>query len=472
MGWVLKILITAAFHWVYSVYYSDKSTGDTWKFYSDARKLYSCAENKENGLAKILLGMDGQGSPVEECFQSASYWYNSEEISLVNDTRSIIRMNLLLLPFSKGNYLFHLVFFSFLAFLGMCGIYHLLQSKFSNNPVAVNWIVAFGIPSISFWTGGILKESIMLPLFVLFLIFLFNDKPIQKKLLPLILISGLLTQIKFYIGVTALLAIIGMLFFQSIKGLSKRNQIIVSLSCICLSLFLLEIFVPARIPEMMAKKQKDFVNLSRGGDYWTIPSGDTIYVPQPDKAYFTQNGQEFLHHNITYHYWKNFNIKDTLKGDEILLGRCLAKLKPSGSAFSIAPIQPSWTGLILALPQAFVNATFRPFPGELKNPFSLLSFLENYFLLGLVTLIGIKRIKNKHINYSPDFIHTFLIIFCLILLGLIGMTTPVTGALVRYRLPVIWLMAIFCAMHWNRIEEILSYFFGKKSESNSEKKIE
>ena len=135
-GWVLKVIMSLAFHWVYSVYYSDKTTGDTWKFFSDAEKLYQCAENKEMGRAKILLGRDNPESGVASCFKSASYWYNSEEISMVNDTRSIIRVNFLLYPFTGGNYLIHLLFFSSLAFAGMCIIFLMLQEK---KPICTRW---------------------------------------------------------------------------------------------------------------------------------------------------------------------------------------------------------------------------------------------------------------------------------------------------------------------------------------------
>lgn len=206
---------------------------------------------------------------------------------------------------------------------------------------------------------------------------------------------------------------------------------------------------------MMAKKQNDFVNLARGGDYWTVNTGDTIYIPNPKNAYLQKEGQNYLQKNIMYHRWVNLSIKDTLKSDELLLQNCLATLKPSGSAFTIEPIQPSWKGLIIALPKAIVNAAFRPFFNELKNPFTLLSFLENYFLLGLLLCILLERILNRKSIADHNNQVVFGILFCVILLGLIGMTTPVTGALVRYRLPVIWLMAIFSAMNWNNLMSFL-----------------
>jgi hypothetical protein len=459
-GWVLKVLISIAFHWVYSVYYSDKTTGDTWKFFSDAKNLYECSSQKENGFWGVLMGEDQAESSVKSCFREANYWYNSEEISLVNDTRSIIRINFLLMPLSGGNYLFHLFLFSSIAFLGMCCIFSLLQKKFEHNPILINWLVAFGIPSIAFWTGGILKESLMLPLFALIVQNVMSENLTVKKNVLILLCILVLTQIKFYIGVTAFIALLGLLFYNSIHHLKPLHKIIIGLVTLSFGLTFLQIFVSPKLPEMMAHKQRDFVNLARGGDYWTIPSGDTIYVPYAENAYHILERQYILKKGLVYHSWVHLNIKDTLVSDNLFLKDCLAKLKPSGSAFTIQPIQPTWIGLVKAMPVAFVSALFRPFLNELKNPFAVISFFENYFLIALLLLLLIDFLKEKR---TPQSGGIFMLIFCVLLLSLIGMTTPVTGALVRYRLPIIWIMAIVCAMHWNRLEEIIKGIRGRKN---------
>jgi hypothetical protein len=452
-AWALKILFSLAFHWVYSVYYSDKNTGDTWKFFSDAQGLYECSLAQTNGFVSILAGNDDAESPVKKCFDNANYWYNNEEISLINDTRSILRVNFFLMPFSKGNYLFHLFFFSALAFFGMCILFAILQKNYARNPVWINALIAFAIPSIAFWTGGILKESLMLPLFALVLYLIFRKEKTIIHLLLTFLAIILLSAVKFYVGITALLAWLGMIIFQTIQPLPFRKKILLLTGSGLMIFLLLHFLVPPKLPVMMAQKQKAFVNLARGGDYWTLPSGDTIYVPQPEQAYLSNEKGTFLKEGIKYHSWVQLNIKDTLQSNGALaLKNCLAKLKASGSAFAIQPIDPSWTGLLKAIPQAFVSALFRPFPNELKNPLVLLAFFENFFFLGMLFLLIIHFFRNNRTIHSQEI---FMLIFCFILLSLIGMTTPVTGALVRYRLPVIWIMGLVCAMHWKNLSTLL-----------------
>lgn len=456
-AWTLKILFSLAFHWVYSVYYSDKNTGDTWKFFSDAQGLYECSMSEPNGFVNILAGNDDAGSPVKNCFEKANYWYNNEEISLINDTRSILRVNFFLMPISRGNYLFHLFFFSALAFFGMCILFAILQKNYARNPVLINALIAFAIPSIAFWTGGILKESLMLPIFALVLYLIFQkEKTLLHALLTLSAIL-LLCAVKFYVGITALLAWLGMIVFQTMQALPFLKKTLLLAGMGSIIFLLLHFVVPPKLPVMMAQKQKAFVNLARGGDYWTLPSGDTIYVPQPELAYFSNENGSYLKEGIIYHSWVHLNIKDTLQSKgPLALKVCLAKLKASGSAFAIQPIEPSWTGLLKAIPQAFVSALFRPFPNELKNPLVILSFFENYFFLGILLLLIFHFIRNNKPIHAHEM---FLLIFCFILLSLIGMTTPVTGALVRYRLPVIWIMGLACAMQWKN----LSYLLNRKN---------
>jgi hypothetical protein len=70
----------------------------------------------------------------------------------------------------------------------------------------------------------------------------------------------------------------------------------------------------------------------------------------------------------------------------------------------------------------------------------------------MLFLLIIHFFRNNRTIHSQEI---FMLIFCFILLSLIGMTTPVTGALVRYRLPVIWIMGLVCAMHWKNLSTLL-----------------
>jgi hypothetical protein len=313
-------------------------------------------------------------------------------------------------------------------------------------------MVAFGIPSIGFWTGGILKETLMLPIFAIMVQLVFNPKNSIKKIILFCLLALLLLQIKFYVGVTAILAMLVMLAYKQIEKKKLNQKILIGIASVVILICVLEMFAPRSLPQMMAKKQNAFINLARGGDYWTINNGDTIFIPPNQNPYYAKEKVTLLKKGIRYHSWKNLSIQDTLFSNNLMLDKCLAKLKPAGSSFSIKPIEPTWIGLVKGLPGAFVNGLLRPFPNELNNAFMVLSFFENYALLFCLSLILLLSWKQK-LNIQSN--EVFILSFCLLLLSLIGLITPVTGALVRYRLPAIWLMALLCAMHWKQFNLLL-----------------
>lgn len=90
------------------------------------------------------------------------------------------------------------------------------------------------------------------------------------------------------------------------------------------------------------------------------------------------------------------------------------------------------------IPNALNNTLIRPYPWECNSSFVWLSLIENIVIIALITITIIFR-KRTGINFN---IVAFTLTFALSLLILIGLTTPVFGAIVRYKIPAILFLLI------------------------------
>jgi hypothetical protein len=88
--------------------------------------------------------------------------------------------------------------------------------------------------------------------------------------------------------------------------------------------------------------------------------------------------------------------------------------------------------VLSAVPMGIVNSLTRPWPNEIKNFLFIPAVIENLLLLIFIVLVLIQ--KKKSIIYSTNFI-VFCLLFTLILFAIIGISTPILGALVRYKIP-------------------------------------
>jgi hypothetical protein len=106
--------------------------------------------------------------------------------------------------------------------------------------------------------------------------------------------------------------------------------------------------------------------------------------------------------------------------------------------------------LLLLFPLGVVATLFRPFLWEVSNPLILLSALEAFGFLYL-TFISFRRIgfgRFFSIIWS-DAAAVFCLAYSILFAGIIGVTTTNFGALVRYKIPCVpfFLILLFIVMH-------------------------
>ena len=309
-----------------------------------------------------------------EYFNQMNNWFRPYDDGLFNDNRLIIRINAFIRVFSFGSYHVHSIFFNFLSFIGLFELgKFLMKFNFSNSKI---FIALFLVPSFVFWTSGILKETILVSIVGLFLNQLYNAT--NGKFKPLALIAVflcffLLAILKIYV----LVSLFPLVFYLLTKRLQWRfTQNMLFPTSLSLVLFMsVSLFSDHLNPiEIIVNKQHNFIELA-----------------------------EFL---------------------------------DARSKIDIQYLNGHWDNMLAASPSAFFNTLLRPFPWDLNSIMIVLPFLENVFFLILVS-IAIYHLKLPHqrtLNKKVLFQMLMVIVFLFVIIGL---TTPVIGAIVRYKVPAL-----------------------------------
>jgi hypothetical protein len=104
----------------------------------------------------------------------------------------------------------------------------------------------------------------------------------------------------------------------------------------------------------------------------------------------------------------------------------------SASYIETTPINESYQQLIANIPEALFNAGIRPLPNDPGSKLKYLSMLEVWVLFAFLVYAIIHR---RMLSKKEKNLILGLIFFALFLFVLIGWTTPVLGAITRYRFP-------------------------------------
>jgi hypothetical protein len=117
---------------------------------------------------------------------------------------------------------------------------------------------------------------------------------------------------------------------------------------------------------------------------------------------------------------------------------------------------------------AFINVFFRPFIGDVENALSLFACIENIALIFLFCMMIYFYQKPSNANQK---IIIFSLLFVFTLYSLVGLTTPVLGAAVRYKAPALpfLLISIFLLCDFTKFKlrlKRVSKHFNKQQNSN------
>ena len=374
---------------IYSQYYTERYTADIFKYYDDSLVLYDIFFSNPIDFFKILIGIDCDSEDyLINYFSEMNHWDTSYENSLMDESRLLIRLNAILNIIGFKSYSFNLISFVFIGFLGKFLITkNLVKFYKSINPIILFWgLILF--PSLMLWSSGILKEPLII--FSIGLILQSFEVYNSKKRSSLILVFfGLLIifKVKFYVFICFLPALISFLICQNWKIKPLKVITITSISLNILLVILSTLKNSYNPLKILSNKQNDFIKL--------------------------------------------------------------AEIFNAGSSFKMVPMDPNFNSFLSSIPTGVINGFFRPFPSDINKIIHILPLIENIFLYVLIIYLFYKLFSLK-IKLETVYLNALLnsVFFISLLFVITGISTPVIGALVRYKLPgTIFIIISICIMH-------------------------
>lgn len=463
---ILKLIAGFAVWAIYTFYYTDRENSDIWKYFDDSKIISDAAFTHPGDFFRMMTGIGDHTPQIDSLYYfKMNHWYQEFDNNLVNDAHIVIRFNAAMRFLSLGNYHIHSLFLSFLSFIGLIAVYRTFYPALQKKSYALAAII-FLFPSLLFWGSGVLKEGLMLLAMgmIIYHAFAFFEDRKWKRIIILLLASWLLFVTKFYVlaALIPALAAAWLLMKKPGNALLKFSIVLLLFCGMGLSL---KFISPAHDPlKILAWKQNDFVKLASGGTYLVNDSvvafvsadNPKDLVAAGDSVYQIRKGADYMFWYFNPDFSDTFFVKNSSDAAQY---KILTNTPRAGSITETDLLKPNLASFAKACPRALIKSLFRPFPWEAKSVLLLLPMLENLLLplLLLCAVLFYQRSRNPALT-------GFCISFSLLLLLMMGLTTPVLGALVRYRIAALPFLLIGLLMLID--EEKLKTRFRKKKIEN------
>jgi len=368
---ILKVAAGSLLGLIYTYYYTDRTTADTFKFFDDSRILFHAIFNAPREFLEIFFDIN---SNTKECFNICSQMtaWNNQDV-LFNDNKTLVRLNVLFQFFSLGNYYVHVVFLNFFSFTGLVALFKLFQ-QYSIDKSRILFLFMMFLPSILFWGSGMLKDGLLL--FALgLLLYSFNNLVNRKY--------------SAYSGVAFVMCLILLMFTK---------------------LYVLFIIIPGLVAWYWSRKNSGKKVIAKFVCCYLIYLLIGFNVDKVSEKYDVVD--------LIYYKQQNFQV--------------LAGISQARSKIEIPQIDATSWSLLANAPGAVFRVLSRPTPWDSDSLFVLLSAIENIFLWGLAIIC---LLLSSRKNITSFQLYCFSIFFVICMYALIGLITPILGAMVRYKVP-------------------------------------
>ncbi len=339
---------------------------------------------------KLVFGIGNNTPAFDHYYSEMHYWARKVDSSIYNDSHTIIRFNAIIRLFSFGHYNVHTVFICFLSLIGLTAIYKTFVTPLQDKKKELAFAV-FLLPSVLFWGSGVLKEGLIF--FALGLLIYYANRLLNMKAVLICVTTALLLAFsKFYVWIAIFPGLLLLVWVNQTsvkKVFVKYLVIITAVAAIGLNI---DSFTSIQNPLVtLSQKQIEFDQLAFG----KLTDSNNNPIP------------------------------------------------PANSLIHINKLEPTLYSFLRNSPQALKNTLLRPYIWEMRSPFILLAGLETILILLLMVVCLMFREPPKDIKWH-------YIIFCLsfviIQFLIIGETTPVLGAIARYKtiaLPFLMIAFLF-----------------------------
>lgn len=370
-AFLLKIMAGFALYFIYSYYYVNRSTADIFKYFDDGKIMANALWTHPLDYFKMLFGIQNDTDYFSNTYYNQmNHWYRGYDSNIFSDSHLIIRYNAFLTLFSFGYYHVHTVFSCFLSFIGLTALLKFFIEFVPKAKFGL-FLSLYALPSVIFWGSGVLKEALIF--FSMGLLLYTSTHFFERfSIWKVLIITGcivILLYTKIYIFIILFPL---MILFKSMKYNQKG-----SVGGVFAGILMLTAII-------------GYLTLSM------ISHVDIL-------AMLAQKQHDFY---------------------------LLAQSQHTGSLIQSYRLTSDWLSFVYQIPFAFLNSFFRPFVG-IDNSFIMLpSVIENVVLWSFSLLAIIFRAK---LNRTQKLTIHFSIWFVLGVFLLTGLTTPILGAIVRYR---------------------------------------
>ncbi|PKR81721.1 hypothetical protein CW751_04120 [Brumimicrobium salinarum] len=437
-----KFCFALFFLYVYTYHYGGgELTADAGMFFRESKLLYEVFNESPHAFFQFLFGLNNDIDFINQYLQETTHW-NGGDRFLPNDSRHVIRVNALIHFISTGQVVIHFLILSFFSFLGGFDLFQWLKKKSTIPPLGLLVMLTLA-PSLAFWGSSIIKEPLMILGTCILIRGVFDEISIKNRVWRIVLGLILTFAFKPYVVICLLMALIyyyllspffkrqwlAMLFFA---GLGIGTLIVTNYS--------------DKMAYVIANQQEDFINLRDGGLYLYGDNDHIYYIYYAHRKYFSfENDSATLKEPVDAFYMeKNENFKrypikliDVGKSYPVYLS-----LAETGSSVDVTLIEDSFGQLLLNIPEALFNSFLQPIPNKKSTWLQFSAFFENilYLIMAVFTFFIFPRNSSKKENR----IIASMSLFALFIAMIVGWTTPVSGAIVRYIVPAhIGILIIF-----------------------------
>ena len=442
---IIKLCFAYTFYHIYTYHDGNGYLSlDAGVYFEDSKALYNVFFESKKDFFTIFFGLNENPDFLNQYLEDTTHWILSEP-KFINDTRNIIRLNTLIHFMSNQVAFVHFICISFLSFIGLIEIFQWLKNKSSLPPIVLLLILTLA-PSLAFWSSNNLKEP-MLILGVALLIRAFFDTDLSLKKRIFRIILGLLISLLFkpYVLISFLVATLFFIFSEIYKN--QWINLLVFSAIGILFLYFTNLSTP--ITNVISDKQYDFMNVREGGLYVEADEKHFYHIPYKDIDKFEINEKEEIATQLQkvdgYILLKTSNYKRTPVsidniGESFPIYLLMEEAK---SKVDITYIHYDYWQLVKNIPEAIFNSFLQPIPRKDQSKLLILSFIEN---LGYLLMMGIMIIFRKKCTHQENRRLFTLLLFAGLIAAIVGWTSPISGAIVRYIIPAKLVLLIIFAL--------------------------
>lgn len=402
-GLVVKLIGAVTFCLVYGLLYS--GGGDTVAYWWGGESLKNLFySNWEYYLAEMFSSTSNEaffnhynsdtGWPPTWLYRSDRHFFLCRIISFV-------------CIFIPGSFLGVSSFIGLVSYNGMWKLFETVTHHFPDMTKKLRIAILF-LPSTLFWCSGIMKDTIVLTgiCWIVYETDQFLRPGTQKKpirfALRLIIWGWLILSVKPYVIIALAPA---WLIWMNYITLSKIKSTL-------LKYYLIPIF--------LAVSTIGLFQLYSASTFESEYSPDNVV----DKALIIRN---------------DFSTNNTY----------------GSNRYKAAAVDNSASGLIRVIPEALMSGLLRPFIWEARTPFVLISAVENVFIT-FYLFLAIFKLKPKgflkFIRSHPILLFSF--VFSILLAMIVGFTSVLFGALIRFRTPFLPFLVTFIILAVGKLRSL------------------